>query len=166
MPLPAFSLFRTMYAWWLNPLLHLFSRNLHPLSLSPHRIICPTGNSLSLSQHIENPRIPCHSPHRVLRSSECCMSPSVFNVPRHPSLPNVEASSYQTPLSLPLPDSCRCHLAAANLFSIVSLSCSLGAVCLHLGWRCLPRPPYPFSFSHTSYIGRNATHSTNVFCWR
>ena len=62
------------------------------------------------------PRLPHRFLHGVLRSPEHRPSPSFFRVPCHPSLLDVETSSYLPPLSLPLPDSCRCFLATAIFF--------------------------------------------------
>ena len=85
---------------------------------------------------------------------------------RHPSLPNVEISSSQPPLLLSLMDSWRCALSVDEIFSIVSLSCDLGAVFLYqVSWR-ISHQSYLVHFSITSYIGCNSTQSATVFCWR
>ena len=80
-------------------------------------------------------------------------------------LPDVETSSSQLLLSIPLPDYCRHSLDATENFSIVGHSYSLGDIWLHQVSPCLPPPSYAVSLSHTQYIGRNVTKSITAVCW-
>ena len=166
MPLPALYILLPMYSWGSNLLLTLLYRHHRPPSLSLHRIIQPPGRPLFPYQNAKPPRLPLRFPHSFLRSTEICPSPSVSNSPHHHSIPGVENSSSWPPLSLPLPDSCHHTLAATKIFSILSLSCDLGAVLIHQGSRRLPPPSHPVSFSHTLYIGRNTTKSDvfGIYC--
>ena len=62
-----------------------------------------------------------------------------------------------------LPDSCRRRtLAAAKNASTVTLSWSSAAIFLNHGTQSLPPPSYPIPRTHTSKIGRVATHSATV----
>ena len=103
--------------------------------------------------------LPCCLLPKVLLSPEIILSPSVFSI--HPSslapqcrnLPPPTLNTNTTDvLLLPLP----IHLQ--NIF--------YSSPCLHQGSQRLPPPLYPVSFSHTSYTGRNATHSSTVVCRR
>ena len=97
----------------------------HPRRVSPVSVpVCQTfPDSLAACRPGSCAHLCVAHPHPSLAS------------PHHPSLPNVETSSSRPPLSLPLPDFCRRALVAAKIFSMVSLSCALGTVCLHQGLR-------------------------------
>ena len=130
---------------------------------SSHAIAgCPFCSCTGSSAHLGVPclctripkslLLPCCLLNKVLRSPEIIPSPSVFSITQSslaplcrnlfPPTPNITTTSV---FLLPRPSHHQ------KFFYI--------GPCLHQGSQRFPPPSYPVSFSHTSYIGRNATHS-------
>ena len=112
------------------------------------------------------PRIPRRLPHRVFCSPERQPYLSTFTSPLSPLSPRHRNLLLPPPALTTTSGFLSPHPNRRQNISIASLSCDLGAICLHQGSRRLPPTPYPRSFSHTSYIRCNANPSaTMVYQW-